>query len=144
MTQKRVLFVCIHNSARSQMAMTYLNHYGKDLGFMAESAGLEPGTLNPLALAAMKEDGFDMSQNPTNSVFDFYKEGRKYRYIVTVCDPEAAEKCPIFPGVAQRLHWGFRDPSSFTGTEEEKISKTIVVRDEIKQAVLSFVESFVD
>ena len=92
----------------------------------------------------MKEDGFDMSQNPTNSVFDFYKEGRKYRYIVTVCDPEAAEKCPIFPGVAQRLHWGFRDPSSFTGTEEEKISKTIVVRDEIKQAVLSFVESFVD
>lgn len=144
MTQKRVLFVCIHNSARSQMAMTYLNHYGQELGFVAESAGLEPGTLNPLAVAAMKEDGFDMSQNPTNSVFEFYKEGRKYRYIVTVCDPEAAEKCPVFPGVAQRLQWGFRDPSSFTGSDEEKLAKTIEVRDEIKQAVLTFVEGFVD
>ncbi len=63
---------------------------------------------------------------------------------MTVCDPEAAEKCPIFPGVAKRLHWGFKDPSSFTGSDEERLSKTIEVREEIKQAVRSFVEQFQD
>ncbi len=144
MSIKRVLFVCIHNSARSQMAMTYLNHYGSELGFEAESAGLEPGSLNPLAVEAMRLDGLDMSNNPTNSVFDFYKEGRKYRYVITVCDPEAAEKCPVFAGVAKRIHMGFKDPSSFTGTQEEKIAKTIEVREEIKQAVLSFIEQYQD
>jgi arsenate reductase (thioredoxin) len=144
MSNKRVLFVCIHNSARSQMAMTYLNKYGSDLGFVAESAGIEPGVLNPLAVEAMRLDGIDIANNPTNSVFDFYKEGRLYRYVVTVCDPEAAEKCPIFPGVAKRLHWGFKDPSSFTGTPEERVSKTIEVREEIKQAVRNFIEQFQD
>jgi len=144
MATKRVLFVCIHNSARSQMAMTYLNALGKDLDFEAESAGIEPGVLNPLAIEAMRLDGYDISKNPTNSVFDFYKEGRAYRYVVTVCDPEAAEKCPIFPGVAKRLHWGFKDPSSFIGSDEERLAKTIEVREEIKQAVRSFVEQFQD
>jgi Protein-tyrosine-phosphatase len=144
MSNKRVLFVCIHNSARSQMAMTYLNHYGSELGFEAESAGLEPGSLNPLAVEAMRLDGLDISNNPTNSVFDFYKEGRKYRFVITVCDPEAAEKCPVFAGVAKRIHMGFKDPSSFTGTQEEKIAKTIEVREEIKQAVLSFIEQYQD
>jgi len=144
MSTKRVLFVCIHNSARSQMAMTYLNHYGSELGFEAESAGIEPGSLNPLAVEAMRLDGLDISNNPTNSVFDFYKEGRLYRYVITVCDPEAAEKCPVFAGVAKRIQMGFKDPSSFTGTQEEKIAKTIEVREEIKQAVLSFIEQYQD
>lgn len=144
MSTKRVLFVCIHNSARSQMAMTYLNHFGGESGFEAESAGIEPGTLNPLAVEAMRLDGLDMSNNPTNSVFDFYKEGRKYRYVITVCDSEAAEKCPVFAGVAKRIHMGFKDPSSFTGTQAEKIAKTIEVREEIKQAVLSFIEQYQD
>lgn len=144
MSTKRVLFVCIHNSARSQMAMTYLNELGSDLGFVAESAGIEPGVLNPLAVEAMRLDGIDISTNPTNSVFDFYKEGRLYRYVVTVCDPEAAEKCPIFPGVAKRLHWGFKDPSGFTGTPEERLAQTIEVREDIKQAVRNFIEQFQD
>jgi arsenate reductase (thioredoxin) len=144
MSTKRVLFVCIHNSARSQMAMTYLNHYGSELGFEAESAGIEPGSLNPLAVEAMRLDGLDISNNPTNSVFDFYKEGRLYRYVITVCDPEAAEKCPVFAGVAKRIQMGFKDPSSFTGTQAEKIAKTIEVREEIKQAVLSFIEQYQD
>jgi arsenate reductase len=144
MSTKRVLFVCIHNSARSQMAMTYLNHYGSELGFEAESAGIEPGSLNPLAVEAMRLDGLDISNNPTNSVFDFYKEGRLYRYVITVCDPEASEKCPVFAGVTKRIHMGFKDPSSFTGTQEEKIAKTIEVREEIKQAVLSFIEQYQD
>jgi arsenate reductase (thioredoxin) len=144
MSNKRVLFVCIHNSARSQMAMTYLNHYGHELGFEAESAGIEPGTLNPLAVEAMRLDGLDISNNPTNSVFNFYKEGRLYRYVVTVCDPEAAEQCPVFAGVAKRIHMGFKDPSSFQGTFEERLEQTIAVREEIKQAVLSFIEHYQD
>ncbi|HDQ26665.1 MAG TPA: arsenate reductase ArsC, partial [bacterium] len=91
MEKIRVLFVCIHNSARSQMAEAYLNALGGGR-FEAESAGIEPGTLNPVVVEAMKADGIDISQNKTKAVFDFYKEGRLYNYVITVCDKEAAER----------------------------------------------------
>ena len=96
MDKIKVLFVCIHNSARSQMAEAILNHYYTDK-FTAESAGFEAGTLNPFAVKAMGEWGIDISQNKTDIVFDLFKEGRIYSYVVTVCDESNAERCPVFP-----------------------------------------------
>ncbi len=139
MDRIRVLFVCIHNSARSQMAEAFLNKIGGDR-FEAESAGIEPGTLNPIVVDAMKDAGIDISGNSTKSVFDFYKQGRLYSYVITVCDPEAAERCPIFIGVTQRLHWTFKDPSKFEGTYEQKLEAAKRLRDEIKAAVEEFIK----
>jgi arsenate reductase len=134
----RVLFICVHNSARSQMAEAYLKKFAPDR-FEAESAGLEPGTLNPLVVEVMKEEGIDLSGKRTNSVFDFYKEGRLYGYVIAVCSREAEGRCPIFPGVNRRLHWPFDDPAGFTGTHDEKLEKTREVRDQIKAKVLEFI-----
>ncbi|MGE4498171.1 MAG: arsenate reductase ArsC [Deferribacterales bacterium] len=130
--KKRVLFVCIHNSARSQMAEAFLNSMAPDR-FQAESAGLEPGKLNPFVVKAMADIGIDISANSTNAVADYLKEGRQYDYVIAVCDKEAAERCPIFPGSGEKMHWAFRDPSSFAGTDEEKLAFAAEVRDEIKQ-----------
>ncbi|MCF7878254.1 MAG: arsenate reductase ArsC [Candidatus Omnitrophica bacterium] len=132
MNKKKVLFVCVHNSARSQMAESFLNQLAGDR-FEAESAGLEPGELNPLVVKAMQEVGIDISGNKTKSVFDFYRQGRSYDYVITVCDESQSEQCPLFPGTAKKLHWGFSDPSSFSGTDQEKLEKTRKIRDEIKE-----------
>ena len=134
MDKKKVLFVCIHNSARSQMAEAFLKKYGGD-SFEVESAGLEPGKLNPIVVEAMQEIEIDISQNKTKSVFDFYKQGKLYDYVVTVCDESQSERCPIFPGIAQKLHWGFPDPSGFDGSHEEKLNKTKEVRDQIEAKI---------
>ena len=131
---EKVLFVCIHNSARSQMAEAILNHLAGDR-FIAESAGLEPGKLNPLAVEAMKEMGIDISQKKTQDVFDFYKQGRRFNYVITVCDEASGERCPLFPGISKKLHWGFPDPSTLQGTFEEKLQKTIEIRDQIKKRI---------
>ena len=141
MTPTKVLFVCVHNSARSQMAEAYLNHLGAGQ-FEAESAGLEPGTLNPRVVQVMKEDGIDISGRQTKSVFDMFKRGGPYSYVVTVCDETNAEKCPIFPGVAKRLHWSFEDPSGLSGTEEEKIRRTRSIRDEIRGKITRWIAEF--
>ncbi|MBT8491178.1 MAG: arsenate reductase ArsC [Deltaproteobacteria bacterium] len=130
----RVLFVCVHNSARSQMSEALLTSMGGER-FEVESAGIEPGTLSPLAVEAMADMGIDISKNHTQSVFDLYKAGRLYTYVITVCDAASAQRCHIFPGVAENIHWSFDDPSSFTGSHEEKLKKTIEVRDEIKQEI---------
>jgi arsenate reductase (thioredoxin) len=132
--KQRVLFVCIHNSARSQMAETFLNLKHGDR-YEAESAGIEPGRLNPFVVAAMADLGIDISKNKTKSVHDLLKAGKSYDYVVTVCDKEAAEKCPLFPGRARRLHWGFPDPSAATGSTEEKLQKAREVRDIIRQHI---------
>jgi arsenate reductase len=113
----RVLFVCIHNSARSQMAEAFLNQICPDK-FEAESAGLEPGNLNPVVVEVMREIGIDISRNPTKSVFDMFKTGRMFGYVITVCDEANAERCPIFPGVTKRLQWSFPDPSRAKGSQE--------------------------
>jgi arsenate reductase (thioredoxin) len=130
----KVLFVCVHNSARSQMAEAFLKKYGGDR-FEVESAGLEPGKLNQIVVEAMKEVGIDISRNKTKSVFDFYKQGKLYKYVFTVCNESRAEKCPVFPGVTKNIHWSFADPSGFTGTHEEKLAGTRKVRDEIKKKI---------
>ncbi len=134
----KVLFVCIHNSARSQIAEAYLNLLGKGK-FNAESAGLEPGKLNPYVVAVMQESGIDISHHPTTSVFDLFKEGRKYDAVVTVCDAANSERCPIFPGKTKRIAWSFEDPASFTGSKEEIMEKTRKVRDEIKDKITAFI-----
>ena len=139
MDRQRVLFVYIHNSARSQMAEAYLKRYGGD-NFEAESAGLEPGTLNPYVVEVLKEDGIDISGNETKSVFDFFKQGKRYGYVITVCDTAAAERCPVFPGICKRLHWSFPDPSAIEGSEEDKMAGTRKIRDEIKEQIKSWVD----
>jgi len=120
------------------MAEAFLNQLGKDK-FKAESAGLEPGILNPVVVEAMKETGIDISGNDTKSVFDFFKEGRVYHFVITVCDESAAERCPIFPGIAKKLHWGFKDPSSIEGTLEEKLQGARLIRDQIKAQIEKFI-----
>jgi arsenate reductase len=137
--KKRVLFICIHNSARSQMAEAFLNQICAS-EFAAQSAGLEPGTLNPIVVDAMQEVGLDISANKTKSVFDVYKSGQTFAYVITVCDEASAERCPIFPGVTERLHWGFSDPSAFRGTPEERLERTREVRDTIKAKIESWCE----
>lgn len=139
MIQRDVLFVCIHNSARSQMAEAFLNQLGGE-AFRAESAGMEPGKLNANVITVMSEAGIDISKNGTKSVFDLFKQGKRYQAVITVCDAASAESCPIFPGVVKRLGWSFADPSSFTGTPENVLEQTRKVREEIKQAILAFIE----
>jgi len=130
----KVLFVCVHNSARSQIAEALLKYLAGDR-FEVESAGLQPGILNPLAVEVMREIGIDISQNKTKNVFDFYKAGKKYDYVITVCDESQSASCPVFPGATQTLHWGFEDPSSFRGIWEEKLERTRKARDRIKAKI---------
>lgn len=134
----RVLFVCVHNSARSQIAEAFLNALAGDR-FTAMSAGLEPGMLNPLAVEVMKEAGLDISQNTAKSVFDIYKGGALFAYVIAVCDAEAAQRCPTFPGITRTLVWSFPDPASFAGSWEERLSKTREVRDAIRAKIEEFV-----
>jgi arsenate reductase (thioredoxin) len=135
MDKKRVLFVCVHNSARSQMAEAFLKTLAGDR-FEVMSAGLEPGTLNPVAVEVMKEIGIDISKNQTKSAFDLFKKGKLFSYVITVCDAASAEMCPLFPGLlTAQIHWSFADPSSFTGSHEEKLAQTRLVRDAIKAQV---------
>ncbi|MEW6261986.1 MAG: arsenate reductase ArsC [Thermodesulfobacteriota bacterium] len=139
MTKKKVLFICEHNSARSQMAETLLNRLAGDR-FQVESAGFEPSALNPLAVEVMKEIGLDISEQKSKSVFDLFKQGKTYSYVITVCDEAASAKCPIFPGITTRLHWPFPDPSRFTGAWEEKVAETRKVRDLIKTTLEKWLE----
>jgi len=135
--KKKVLFICVHNSARSQMAAALLNNRCGEF-FDAQSAGLEPGTLNPLAVEVLREMDIDISKNKTQAVFDVFKSGELFAYVITVCDESEAESCPIFPGVATRLHWSFPDPSKFTGAHEEKLKEARQVRDKIDNQIRQF------
>jgi len=134
---KKVLFICVHNSARSQMAAALLNERCAKY-FEAESAGLEPGKLNPLAVEVLREMEIDISKNKTQAVFDVFKSGELFAYVITVCDESEAAGCPIFPGVTTRLHWSFPDPSKFSGSPEEKLEQTRKVRDEIEKQIRRF------
>ena len=131
--KKKVLYICIHNSARSQMAEAFLNQICGEQ-FEAYSAGLEPGNLNPIVVEAMQEIAIDISGNQTKAVFDMYS-GKSFAYVITVCDETSAERCPIFPGVTTRLHWSFPDPSALQGSHDEKLARTREIRDAIKAKV---------
>ncbi|MFP4567006.1 MAG: arsenate reductase ArsC [Spirochaetaceae bacterium] len=137
MSRHRILAICIHNSARSQMAEEYLRHFGGDR-VEVESAGLEPGSLNPVVVELLKEDGIDITGKETRSVFDLQAAGKSFDYVIAVCDPEAAERCPIFPAEKKRLHWPFPDPSKAEGGMEEKLAHVRPIRDQIKARVQEF------
>jgi len=134
MTKKKVLFVCIHNSARSQIAEAFLNQICGER-FEAHSAGLEPGRLNPIVVEAMQEIGIDFSHNHTKSVDDMLRSGKTFAYVITVCDETSAERCPFIPGLISRLHWGFPDPSAIQGTHEQKLARTREIREMIKAKI---------
>ncbi|MBI5773195.1 MAG: arsenate reductase ArsC [Verrucomicrobia bacterium] len=135
--KKKILFVCIHNSARSQMAEAFVNKLCGE-HFEASSAGIEPGKLNPFVVEAMKETGIDISGNQTKSCEDMIRSGVKFDFIVTVCDEASAERCPVFPGGGRRLHWGFPDPSSYQGEPAAKLDFTRRVRDEIRAKIAAW------
>ncbi len=139
MKKLKVLFICIHNSARSQMAEAFLNKI-KPGKYVAESAGIEPGVLNPVVVDAMQEIGIDISNNKTKDVNHFLNKNENFDFVITVCDEASAERCPVFPGKAKRLHWSFLDPSAFQGTKAKKLAMTQRVRDAIKIRVEKFVE----
>jgi arsenate reductase len=120
------------------MAEALLNHLDGDR-FQAESAGIEPGKLNPLAVAAMKEMKIDISHKGTRDVFDVWRKGGMYSFVITVCDETRGERCPIFPGITKRLHWSLDDPATFSGTFEERLARTIAVRDQIKEKIQAWI-----
>jgi len=129
---KSVLFICTHNSARSQMAEAFLNKLCGDR-YEAKSAGITPTQINPYVVKAMAGIGIDLSTHRSKSILEF--QGKTFDYVVTVCDA-AREACPFFPG-EKEIHKSFPDPSTFKGTEEEILQKVRVVRDEIKDWVES-------
>lgn len=131
MTRTRVLFLCTHNSARSQMAEGLLRHLAGDR-FEAHSAGTEATHVRPLAAKAMAEIGVDISLQESKTLDRYLKE--PFDYVVTVCD-SANEACPVFHGARERLHWSFPDPSQATGTEEERLGVFRAVRDEIRARI---------
>jgi arsenate reductase len=135
----KILFVCIHNSARSQMAEAFLNKHGGG-AFQAESAGIEPGKLNLQVVKVMQELGIDLSQKKTQGVFDLVRRGEFYDAVITVCDAASAERCPVFPGKVKRIAWSFKDPSAFKGSPEDILVHTREIRDEIEKAVLDFIK----
>ena len=116
------------------MAEAWLNHICGEY-FEAHSAGLEPGKLNPLAVQVMKEVGIDISNNTTQAVFDVFKSGQLFGYVITVCDETSAEKCPIFPGPTKHLHWSFPDPSQVSGSQFEKLEQVREIREKIRAKV---------
>ena len=138
--KKKVLFVCIHNSARSQMAEAFLNQICSD-EFEAHSAGLEPGRLNPIVVKAMGEIGIDISGNKTKSVSEMLKPALHFDYVITVCDETSAERCPVFPGQTTRLHWSFPDPSAFQGSPDQRLAQTGQVRDSIRAKIQQWCET---
>ena len=139
MPKQKVLFICAHNSARSQIAAALLNKTCGEF-FEAHSAGLEPGTINPLAVEALREVGVDISKNTAQHVFDAWISGEIFRFVVTVCSDAEAEGCPIFAGTTTRLHWPFDDPSKLVGTYEERLTGTRRIRDQIRARINSFCE----
>jgi len=137
--KRRVIFVCIHNSGRSQISEGFLRHLAGDR-FEVASAGLEAGKLNPLVVKSMAEVGIDISSHYAKKAQDLIDAGEKFDTVITVCDETNAERCPLFPGRgtnvnAERLHWGFPDPSALSGTDDEKLAAIRPIRDAIKSRI---------
>jgi arsenate reductase (thioredoxin) len=136
MDKIRVLFLCSGNSARSQMAEAWLRKFAGER-FEVHSAGLDAKGIHPLTIQVMEEVGVDMSRHESKPLTR-YLNTLHFGYLITVCD-RAAEACPIFPGMGQRLHWPFEDPATFEGSTEEKLLKFRQVRDQIKEKILAWV-----
>lgn len=132
--KKNIIFICIHNSARSQIAEAYMKKYYGD-EFNCYSAGIEQGKLNPIVVEAMKLDNIDISNNKSELVDIYINSDINFDYIVTVCDESNAERCPMFPGTGKRIHMGFEDPSALNGSYDQKLSHTILIRKQIEKEI---------
>ena len=136
--KKKILVVCTGNSCRSQMAEGYFRHLAGDQ-FEITSAGLEPSVVNSTAIQVMQEDGIDISKHTSKDVAQFV--GQKFDYIITVCD-NARERCPYFPGQAERIHWSIEDPGKAIGTKAEILAVFRKVRDQIRSKIDTFLNKF--
>jgi arsenate reductase len=134
----RVLFLCIENRARSQMAEAFLRHYAGEQ-FEVYSAGLEPSPIHPYVYQVMEEIGLDLEGHHTKGVDEFFNK-MYFGILITVCE-KAEEKCPTFPGLGERHYWPIEDPVAVEGSEEEKLEAFRRARDEIEQRVLDWLES---
>lgn len=144
MQKVKVLFVCVHNSARSQMAEAFLNSLAGDV-FEAQSAGLIAGNLNPYAVRVMGEVRLDISNNKSKELLDIInRKKQRFDYVITVCDRASAERCPSYPGTKQTLHWPFPDPSKIQGTEQEILVGTRMIRDDIRTQIEEWVKTIND
>jgi len=129
-----ILFVCMHNSARSQMAEAFLKNMADQLVFGVSSAGLEPGRLNPLAVESMKRIGIDISKNKTKSVSSLLN--KRYDLMVFVCSESQGQSCPVIPYKVDKIYWDIEDPSTLPGTDKGLAKKIDKIRDKIKLKVL--------
>ncbi len=137
--KKKIAFICIHNSARSQMAEELLRKYAGDR-FECFSGGIESGSLNPIVVDVLKEEGIDISNKKPKSVQDLINSGYLFDFVVTVCDEGNAERCPLFPGEARHLHWGFQDPSSLDSDVDRK-QVTFQIKQQIKSKIMEWINS---
>lgn len=121
------------------MAEAWLRHLAGDK-FEVESAGLEPGKLNPFVVQVMRDVGIDISHHQPKAVNDLLSAERRFDYVIAVCDKEAAERCPVFPGGSRKLHWSFADPSAAKGDDSEKLHVAARVRDEIRSKIAEWLQ----
>jgi arsenate reductase (thioredoxin) len=134
----KVLFICGHNSGRSQMAEALLAKMGGS-DFTVQSAGLHPAeAVNPLVVEVMQELGIDMSGRIPKSAFDLFKSGELFTHVITVCDKETDENCPVYPGIQKRENWPFPDPEKLTGSHDEKLAQLRKIRDAIKKRIAEY------
>jgi arsenate reductase (thioredoxin) len=132
--KKRVLFLCTHNSCRSQMAEGLVNHFFGDR-FQAFSAGTEATRVNPLAARVLAELDIDLAGHRSKTLDEF--AGEPFDYVITLCG-DAHRKCPLFLGGVKRVHIGFDDPSRLQGSDDEVLPEYRRVRDEIRQRLTQF------
>jgi arsenate reductase len=134
----RVLFVCVHNSARSQMAEEFLRLHGSN-SFICESAGIKPGTVNPFVLEELSCRGIDISHKQPQAVADVFSQAKTFDWIITVCDPGSEKLCPVFPGPVHKFSWPFPDPTDFCGTDGEIKAKIHNLANSIESRVMEFI-----
>ncbi len=137
MQKPRILFLCTGNTARSQMAEAFLRYYAGGR-FEVYSAGLEPGEIHPYTYTVMREIGFDLGGHTSKPIAAYIAKVH-FSYLITVC-ARAEARCPIFPGMGQRLFWPFADPAAFVGTPEAQLEKFRAVRDEISARIRAWLE----
>ncbi|MGO8806029.1 MAG: arsenate reductase ArsC [Candidatus Bathyarchaeia archaeon] len=138
MTKTKVIFLCTHNSARSQMAEAFLKKYGGDY-FDAYSGGFDPKPLNPYTIKVMEEIGYDLSKQQPKDLWQLEKK-EHFGIIITVCKRGEEEDCPTIAGPSTRLYWNIEDPAVFEGTEEQKLDKFRSVRNQIETLVKGFLK----
>ena len=135
-----ILCVCIHNSARSQIAEVFLNNLSENI--IAKSAGIQPGKLNQLAVASMLELGIDISKNKTKSIEEILRKNIRFDYVIFVCAESQTNSCPVVPYEAKKIYWPIDDPSLLSGTAMLKLKKIALIRDKIQVLVKDFIEEY--